>query len=892
MKLLRTIWLRLRSLWQRREVKQEIDEELRFHIEQRTAENIAAGMAPEDAAREAHKRFGNVQSIREECREKSGASFGEATLHDVRFGLRMLRKNPRFTTVVVLSLALGISANTTVLCWIQNILLRPLPGVAKQEKLAAVITTHGATTLETISLPNLQDQAKLKEVFDGILAWSDTPAARLTDNGQSEWIYGQQVTANFFDVLGVKPLLGRTFLSEEDGQPGGHPVMVINEGYWKRRFGGDADIIGRTVDLNRRSFTIVGVVPGVFHGTINGLKPDFWAPLTMCQEFTRNQSWFDHRDAPWLHALARLRPGVSRPQAQAAIDTLAAQLDHAYPESNKEVRFRLLPLWKLPGGPAIMLPVLSLLLAVSLGVLLIVTVNVANLLLARATRREKEVAIRLALGAGRGRLIRQLLTESLLLALLGGALGVLLASRMVELVRFFLPKSTVPIGISVALDGHTLGIVLLLTLATGLVFGLVPALRTSNPHLNEALKEGRHSSGAGAPHHRLLGLLVVLQIAVALVLLVCAGLCLRGLQKALRTDLGFDPNHLLYAGIDIERNGYAGETGKVFYHELQQRLSALPGVQEVALGSWIPLGFSLSGGNWNVSSINVEGYSRQPSEDLNVSHGIVSPRYFAAMRIPLLAGRDFTDQDDQKNLPVAIINETMAKRFWPGQNPIGRKFEEWGAPRIVVGVVKTGKYQSLKESPQEFFYTPYRQGGSDLSLSLCLRTTGNPKALAGALVQEIHKLDPGVEPLGVLPMTEYIQPAFFAQQIAASLLVLLGIVALALAAMGVYGVMAYVVSQRTHEFGIRMALGARTPDVLRLVLRQGLMLGGLGVATGLALTAATTHLLANFLYGVNPFDAVIFTSVPLLLGLITLLACWFPARRAAKVDPMVALRCE
>ena len=893
MKALLTFWRWLRSLGQNRAVKREVDEELRFHIEKRTAENIAAGMSPEAAAREARKRFGNLQSVREECRDVRGASFGEATWQDVRFGLRMLRKNPGFTAVVVLSLALGIAVNATVLCWIQSILLRPLPGVAKQQELAVLTTMHGATMLETISLPNLRDQATLKEVIAGVIAWSDTPAARLTASGHSEWIYGQQVTASFFDVLGVKPVLGRTFLSEEDEQPGGHPVVVINEGYWKRRFGGDPDIVGRTVDLNRRSFTIVGVVPEVFHGTIAGLKPDYWVPLTMCQEFTQNQSWFDHRDAPWLHSLARLRPGVGLAQAQAAIDTLAVQLEQAYPGSNKELRFRLLPLWKSPdGAPSMMLPVLSLLWAVSLGVLLIVTVNVANLLLARATRREKEVAIRLALGAGRGRLIRQLLTESLLLALLGGGLGVLLASRMVELVRFFIPKSTVPIGISVALDGQTLGIVLLLTLATGLTFGLVPALKTSNPHLNDALKEGGRSSGAGAPHHRLLGMLVVSQIALALVLLVCAGLCLKGLQKARRIDLGFDPNHLLYAGIDIGKNGYTGEAGKVFYHELQRRLSALPGVQEAAFGTWIPLGFSLSGGNWSVSSINVEGYSRQPNEDLNVSHGIVSPRYFAAMRIPLLAGRDFTDQDDPKHQSVAIINETMAKRFWPGQSPIGRKFEEWGSPRTVVGVVKTGKYQLLNESPQGFFYTPYQQGGSDLSLSLCLRTTGNPGALAGALVQEIHKLDPGVEPLGILAMTDYIEPAFFVQQIAATLLILLGVVALALAGIGVYGVMAYVVSQRTHEFGIRIALGARTQDVLGLVLRQGLMLGALGVVLGLALAVAVTRLLASFLYGVSPFDAVTFASVPLLLGLITLLACWLPARRAAGADPMEALRCE
>jgi predicted permease len=887
MNLLKTFWRWLRSLGQSRAMKREIDEELRLHLELRTAEYIDTGVSTEEAAREARRRFGNIQKVREECRDVRGAGFGEATFQDIRFGLRMLRKSPGFTTVVVLSLALGIGANATVLCWIQNILHRPLPGVAKQEELAVVTTTHGTTMSETLSLPDLQDQAKLKEVFAGVVGSSVTPAS-LTVNGHSEWICGQLVTANFFDVLGVKPLLGRTFLSEEDEQPGGHPVMVISEGLWKRRFGGDPGIVGRTVELNRHSFTIVGVVPVAFHGTLNGLKCEFWAPVTMRQTVS-NIGSIDERSTRWLQTQARLRPGVNLAQAQAALDTLAAQLEQAYPDSNKEIRLRVLPLWKSPyGGPSVMLPVLCLLLAVSLGVLLIVMVNVANLLLARATRREKEVAIRLALGAGRGRLIRQLLTESLLLAVLGGVTGVLLAIRMVELIRFFLPNSPLPIGFSPALDGQTLGLVLLLTLATGLIFGLVPALHTSKPHLNEALKEGGRSSGAGAPHHRLLGMLVVSQIALALVLVVCAGLCLKGLQSARHRDPGFDPNHLLYAGINIGMNGYTEETGKVFYHELQQRLAALPGVQEVALSSWFPLGFTF-GGSWGV---NVEGYPRRPNEDLDVWRSFVSPRYFATLRIPLLDGREFTDQDDQKSPPVAIINEAMAKRFWPGQNPIGRKFKAGGASRTVVGVVKTGRYRSLTESPQGFFYTPYRQGISDLSLSLCVRTTGNPEALAVELVQEIHKLDPGVEPWGILPMTEYIQPAFLAQQIAASLLILLGVVALALAAMGVYGVMAYVVSQRTHEFGIRLALGARNRDVLRLVLRQGLMLASLGVGIGLALAVAVTRLLANFLYGVSPFDVVIFASVPLLLGLITLLACWLPARRAAKVDPMVALRYE
>jgi len=531
---------------------------------------------------------------------------------------------------------------------------------------------------------------------------------------------------------------------------------------------------------------------------------------------------------------------------------------------------------------------LSLLLAVSLGVLLIVAVNVANLLLARATRREREVAIRLALGAGRGRLIRQMLTESLLLALLGGVAGVLLAYWMVELIRFFIPNSYLPLGFSFGLDVRTLGFTGLLTLATGVIFGLVPALQTSRPHLNEVLKEGGRSAGPGAPHHRLLGGLVVSQVALALVLLVCASLCFKGLQQARRTDLGFDPNHLLYAGLSIGMNGHTEETGRTFYRDLQQRLAALPGVQGVALASYYPLGFD-GGGSWGVE---VEGYPRQPNEDLDVNVNVTSPGYFAAMRIPLLDGRDFTDRDDRQATPVAIINEAMAKRFWPGQNAIGRKFKAAGTTRTVVGVAKTGKYRSLNEPARCFLYTPYEQGLYVRNLSLCARVDGDPSAFASVVRREIQKLDPRVDTWATLPMTDYIQAAFLAQQIASSLLMLLGVVALMLAMMGVYGVMAYVVSQRTQEFGIRLALGARASDVLLLVLRQGLMLGLLGAGLGLALALAVTRLLANFLHGVSPFDTATFIAVPLLLGLITLLACWLPARQAAKVDPMTALRSE
>jgi predicted permease len=420
------------------------------------------------------------------------------------------------------------------------------------------------------------------------------------------------------------------------------------------------------------------------------------------------------------------------------------------------------------------------------------------------------------------------------------------------------------------------------------IFGLAPALQASRPRLNEALKEGGRGTAAGTPHHRLLNLFVVSQIALAMVLLICAGLCLKGLRKARQIDLGFDPTHLLYVGFNMEMNGDPARR-IAFCQELQRRLAPLPGVQGVGFANWYPLGFESPNAG---SPIEVEGYSRQPNEDLNVSLTYISPGYLATMRIPLHDGRDFTQRDDGNSTPVAIINEAMAKRFWPGQNPVGRMFVTSGARRIVVGVTKTGKYQSLAEPPRCFFYLPLRQWPYAMLAGLCVRTTGSPFSMAEIVLKEMCKLDPEVSVWAVLPMTDYIQPAFITQQVASSLLTLLGMIALALAAIGVYGVMAYVVGQRRHEFGIRIALGAQRRDVLRLVLRRGLTLGALGAVVGLALALVVSRHLASFLYGVSPLDAITMASVPTLLVAITLSASWFPARRAAKANPMQSLRNE
>ncbi|MBU6401613.1 MAG: ABC transporter permease [Verrucomicrobia bacterium] len=808
-------------------------------------------------------------------------------MNDLRYAARQLLKHPGFTLVAVLTLALGIGANTTAVCWMQNMVLRPYSGVTDQDRLGVLCSTHRSTQYDTVSYLDLQDYARLTNIFSGVIGSQETPACLQVDD-KLLWAYGEIVTANFFDVLGVKPFLGRTFLPEEETKPGGQPVLVLGHGFWQRQFGADPGVIGRKLDVNRHSFTIVGVAPADFHGAISGLNQDFWAPVMMHREVA-NFGSLTNRSDRWLHTQARLQPGVSLERAQAAAGTLAHQLELAYPNKDRDVGMNVLPLWKSPyGGQAFFLPVLRILLAVSAGVLLIVAANVANLLLVRATARQKEIAIRLSLGAKRARLIRQLLTESLLLALCGGAAGVALAEWFTGWLRFFTPHTHLPIGYTFHLDARTLALTCLVTIVTGLIFGLAPAVQASRPDLHDTLKEGGRGSGAGGTHHRLRSALVIAEIALSLLLLVGAGLCIKGFDRARRLDVGFKPDHLLLAGLRIGMNGYTEETGPVFYRKLRAHLATLPGVEEAALSSSFPLGFE---GPSSVT-VSINGYVPEPTEDLSIPNSIVSPNYFATMRIPILDGRDFNERDDRTTENVAIVNETMAKRFWPGHSPIGRKLTAFGRTTTVVGVVRAGKYRSLNEPPRPYIYFPFQQQTWNLSLGAVLRTRSDPTAMVASLTKAVHEVDPGVEVWATLTMEEYMQAAFLTQRMAATLLVLLGVLALLLAAMGIYGVMAYVVSQRTHEIGIRMALGARQGEVLELIIAQGMRLAGIGVAAGVVGAVLVTRWLASFLYGVSPFDPVTFIGVALLLALVALLACWLPARRAARVDPMEALRCE
>lgn len=805
-------------------------------------------------------------------------------MHDLRSAFRQLFKTPGFTAVVVITLALGIGANTAVLCWLEQIVVRPLPGVANQAELAVFVSNSGGGGG---ALPDYRDIEKVRDVFAGVAA-SQISVASLEIERRPEWIKAQVVTADFFTVLGVKPVLGRTFLPDEDQKLGGNPVLVISERLWRQQFNADPAVIGRVVQLNRHAFTIVGVTPAAFRGSMGGLAYDVWAPLSMVWE-VRNQRDLSTRNQCPLHNVVRLRPGVTLAQAQSAVDGVVAELARQFPESNRERHYRVVPYSECPWGAQSLLgPVLRLLLAVSLGVLLIVAVNIASLLLARAISRRKEVAIRLAAGASPTQIARQFLIESILLALIGGAFGVLLATWFIDAIPLFLPASIrqgALVGFEI--NGAILGLTLLLTLGTGIGFGLVPAWQATKIDLYSALKEGGRSSTGGAAQHRLRSTLVVAEIALASVLLVGAGLCLKGFHAAQKIDPGIDADRVLAAELRVGMNGYTEETAKPFYRQLREKLATMPGVEEAALASWFPLGLEGCKG----IGVRVDGYVRPDGEDTSYEYALISPRYFAVMSIPLLAGRDFTDADDAST-PVAIVNEHFAQRFWPGRQAVGRKFRSFGKEWTVAGVAKAGKYNRLDEAPRCFVYFPYQAGVRDLDLGVCVRTAGDPLGAAETVRLAIHALDPGVEPTRLLLLGEFTRNVLIPQRMASGLLLLLGTVALLLAAMGVYAVMAYAVSQRTQEFGVRIALGARPLDVLWQVLRRGLWLALAGTSAGILLSFGVTRLLRGFLYGVSPFDVLIFSAVPLVLLGVAVLACYLPARRATRVDPLEALRAE
>jgi len=799
---------------------------------------------------------------------------------DIRYGLRVLSKRPAFTAVAVVALALGIGANSAIFSVVNALLLRPLP-FRDPDRLVQVWESdvkRGQDT-GTVAYPNFADWRDQNDVFEQVVAYSDR-TFDLTGAAEPERIQGAIVSPAFFPMLRIKPMLGRVLLAEED-QPNKVFSVVMSERLWQRRFDSDPQIIGQAIDLNSESFTVVGVIAQVTD--LSGMpdETELWIPIS-------HSRGFDNRRGHYLSVMARFKSGVTREQAQANMDTIASGLAARYPDSNTDHGVRLVPLQEQIVGD-FRLALLVLLGAVAF-VLLIASANVANMLLARAASRQKEIAIRTALGAGRFRLIRQLLTESLLLSALGGAGGLLLALWGVYLLVAFGPAN-LPRAKEVAIDGRVFAVSLL----TGIIFGLVPALQASRPDLNETLKESGRSTTGSVGHRRVRGLLVVSEIALSLVLLVGAGLLMRSFLKLQAVNPGFNPQNVLTMQISLRGPNYQKEAPVIaFYDQLLDQIKALPGVQSVATRSHLPVALDEDYANL---SFNIEGQFYEPANRPSAFYNAVSPAYFQTMEIPVLKGRSFDEHDVIKAQTVIIINETLAQRYFLGEDPIARRMtlndvnpneEDWAT---VVGIVKDTKPRELDREPVAEMYVPFAQQPRS-SMVLMIRTTNKPEGLVAAVRREVQTLDKNQLVHSIRPLESVMSEAVATPRFRTLLLGVFAVVALILAMVGVYGVMSYTVTQRTHEIGIRVALGAQGSDVLKLVIGHGMALAFAGIGIGLAASVALTRVISKLLFGVKATDPVTFVVIALLLTSVALLASYLPARRAAKVDPMVALRYE
>jgi len=809
---------------------------------------------------------------------------------DLRYGARMLMKKPGFTLIAALTLSLGIGANTATFSLLNAFLFRPLP-CASPERLVGYYI--GKEEGNGLSYPYYRDVRDRNEAFSGFLAFRfATVNLSGAAGGRNEYLWGYLVSGNYFDTLGVRAAMGRALTEADDRAPGAHPVVVLSHGCWLRRFGGDAAIVGKNVLLNGHGFTVIGVTPAGFFGTERLIAPEFFAPMMMQRQIEPGGGWLEDRGAGTLWAVGRLKPGVTVEQGQASVNLLTGQLAKEYPDHHLGLTVKLgTPGLLVPGIRKAAILFAAILLALVGVVLLIACTNLANLLLARAAERRREIAIRLAIGASRRRLLRQLLTESLMLAGAGGALGSLLAVWIIDALLALKPSLDVPLNIDLSADWRVLGFTATVSLLTGVLFGLAPAWKASKPEITPALKD---AAPGLAPHRSWISRgLIVAQVAMSMLTLVAAGLIVRSLTNARNADLGFNPYNAVVMSFDLSLQGYDRARGEQFYRRLLERVAALPGARAAAVTTDRPLDPAMSTGNIYVEGRPIERGANQPE----AIEGRITPGYFAAMEIPLLRGRVFTEWDNRDAPLVAIVNETFARRFFPGADPmgeaIGKRFsrEREGPLSEIVGVVKDGKYFSLGEAPQPYVYFPVFQNYSG-DATLVARSAADARALLTSLRREVNALDATLPVYEVKTMEEHLGFSLFPMRVAAAMSGSFGLLALALAAIGIYGVMAYAVSQRTREIGIRIALGAQTRDVLRLVAGRGLTLVAIGLLIGLIAALLLTRLMESLLFDVSATDPLTFITIALLLTFVALLAAFVPARRATKVDPMVALRQE
>jgi putative ABC transport system permease protein len=878
---------RLRVLFRRQKVEAELDEELRAHFERQVEKHVQSGLPPQAAKRRARLEFGGFDQVKEECRDARGVGQFEMVLQDARYGLRQLRRHPGFTVVAVLTLALGIGANTAIFSVVDAVLLRPLP-FADPNQLVTVLEANPKQGIAAAAFayPTFTELRKEASVFSEV-AGTNAHDLTLTGAGEPTIVHTIVVTPEIFSLLGAKPLAGRTFFPQ-DGLRGAAPVVMLSENLWRGHFGADPSVVGKTIDLDMRPFTVAGIMPADFRYPVRSESEDIWIPAVQDPLFG---PFMPSPEARFLVVVARLRPGVSIAKARAAMDTMSVRLARLYPRENSGFEIHLKPLQEVITGAS--KPALLILLGAVGLVMLIACANIANLLLARATTRAREMALRRAMGAGRARIIRQLLTESALLGVLGCVAGVLLAFWGVHSLKSLLPPG-LPRAETIRVDGSVLLFALVLSAAASFIFGLAPALSAAPSGFRASLEEGARSGESGG-RRRLRGVLVAGEIALAVVLLAGAGLLIRSFAAVMSVDPGFNPRHVVAAEISLPQYQYstlAQWTG--FYNQAMARLHAQPGLADSAFVVPLPI-------TQNSVTLRFEMPGLPPPAAgvvRSALYAAVSPNYFRVMEIPLLRGRLFRPEDQPSTPPVILISQAFARRYFPHQDPIGRriKFQFLRIPvveREIVGVVGDVREVALSQDPGPMMYAPFAQAplwGGDVVVRSSLTT----QAVADSIRRVVHGIDKNlpVTDIARLPQAMDSQASVAQPRFRTLLLTLFGALALALAAVGIFGVTSYSVSRRTHEIGIRMALGATPANVLRLVLAEWAILVLAGLAAGVPSALALTRFLSGFLYGVKPADPLTFITVPLILAAVALLACCVPARRATQVDPMIALRYE
>lgn len=876
---------RVRSLFRPHQVDEEMKEEVREHLEMQIEENIARGMMAEDARRSAIHALGGLTQIEQQCRDARGGNFLEDLAQDLRYGVRQLFRNPGFSALAILCLALGIGANAAVFSWVEGILFRPYPAVAHQERLFAVAgTVQGQSNADELSWPDFLDLRRNCTLCEAAFVCSIT-GSTLNVGDRAEVTTGSVVSANYFDAIGVRPILGRGFEPDEDIGNDAHPVVVISYQLWRDRFKGDREIVGKTQRLNNVLHTIIGVAPEGFYGTFVGRAIQFWVPASMQETFRTGGYKLEDRGARWVESYVRLKPGVSRQQAQQQISAIAAQLQRDYPATNRGRGIGLWALWETPFNHAReLLPILEVMVAVVAFVLLIACANVGNLLLVRSFVRRHEMSVRLAIGASRGRLLKQLLTEGLILSAIGTVGGLLMAYLCRDVLLMLLPVRQ-GMYLSGTIDIRVMALSAGICLLVTLIVGIIPAFQTR--HLDVAGPLKADASGVVGARGKawMRSGLVVFQVSLSFILLVGAALLLESLQKIRTSNPGFSTTSVEVTRVSLVVAGYDVPRAKVFEDGLIDRLRGLPGIESAAFAAITPLGYQ----GYASSPIAVDGYQPLPDDRPEVEYNQVGPGYLATLGIPLISGREFTRSDDENALLVAIVNRTMMMRYWGGQDPVGRRLQVKGRWARVVGVVADSKYESMRETPVPFFYVPLRQDfvrAPDLNL----RTTLSPQNTLATVLREVHALDPDLALYEMITLQEQVNRATSPQLVAVTLVSTLGGLALLLSAVGLYGVMSYAVAQSTRELGLRMALGASALNLLRLVMSRGLRLTAGGILFGAVAALAFARFLGQLLYHVSPYDPAIFGTALVIMTMTAVSACLLPAFRAARTDPARVLR--